>query len=277
VTALLGYERESFLQRLNPLTKLLVATVVILGLTVIVDPVTPLIVTLAVLFTVCLLGRVRPREILRLYWPVWILSLGVLWTTTVFYVADPGSQPRVIGAVGPAVITDQGIAYALVIFFRLQGFYAASLLYVLTTDPTDLVQSLVQNARLSYRFCYGAHAAYRFVPLFQGELAAIRAAHRVRGVPDGGGPLTRARQYISYLVPLIAGGVRKAERVALAMDARGFGAYPVRTYYRRSRFCISDLAFGIGATMFLVGTLVELHSLGWLGELIPPFIASNSG
>src|SRR5207244_1739570 len=152
-----------------------------------------------------------PGEIARLYWPIWVLSIGVLWTTTVFYVADPASHPRVIGSLGPAVVTDQGLAYALVLFLRLQGFYAASLLYVLTTDPTDLVQALVQKARVSYRFGYGAHAAYRFVPLFESELATIRAAHRVRGVRDGGGPIARFRQYVGYLVPLLAGGVRKAE------------------------------------------------------------------
>jgi energy-coupling factor transport system permease protein len=273
VRAFLEDERDSFLHRLNPLTKLAFAVVVILALTVVVDPVTPLVVTILLLLAVGLLGGARPGRLLRLYAPLWLLSIGLLWTTTVFYVADPGSHPRAIWVAGPLVVTDQGVAYALAIFFRIQGFLAASLLYVLTTDPTDFVQALIQKARLSYRFGYGAHAAYRFVPMFEGELATIRAAHRVRGVPEGGGPIARGRQYVGYLVPLLAGGIRKAERVALAMDARGFGAYPDRTFYRQSRFGLADLAFGVGAIAVLGGALVALDALGTLGQLVPPFVA----
>jgi energy-coupling factor transport system permease protein len=272
VKAFLGDERDSFLHRLNPLTKLAFAIVVVVLLTAVIDPVTPLVITALLIVAVCALGAFRPGEIARLYAPLWVLSIGVLWTTAVFYLADPASHPRVLWSVGPVVLTDQGLAYAMTIFFRLQGFFAASLLYVLTTDPTDFVQALIQKARLSYRFGYGAHAAYRFVPMFEGELATIRAAHRVRGVLEGGGPIARGRQYVGYLVPLLAGGIRKAERVALAMDARGFGAYPDRTFYRQSHFGRADLAFAVGAVSTLAVTLVALRSLGILGQLVPPFV-----
>jgi energy-coupling factor transport system permease protein len=265
-------DRDSVLHRLNPLTKLGLAVLVIVGLTFIVDPLTPAIVTILLLGMVCGLGGVRLSAVLRMYLPVWLLSFGALWTTAVFYTVDPASHPRAILSAGPIVVVDQGVAYALVLFFRLQGFYAASLVYVLTTDPTDLVRALVQKLGLSYRFGYGAHAAFRFVPLFEGELFSIRAAHRVRGVSDGGGPITRLRTYVAYLIPLLVGGVRRAERAALAMDARGFGAYPDRTHYRQSRFTILDALFSIGSLVVLGGLLAEPHSLGWLGRLIPSFI-----
>jgi energy-coupling factor transport system permease protein len=74
------------------------------------------------------------------------------------------------------------------------------------------------------------------------------------------------------MVPLLTGAIRKAERVALAMDARGFGAYPTRTYYRRSVFTWRDLAFGLGSVVVIGGTLETLLALGWLGKLIPPFV-----
>lgn len=267
----LYYEHDSFLHRLNPLTKLVFAMLIILGLTSIVDPITPLVAAALTLLAIWLLGRVRLTELARTLLPFGVLSLGLIWTTTLFYVADPGSHARAIWALGPLVVTDQGIAYGLTIFFRLQGFFAASLLFVLTTDPTDFVQAVIQCLRVSYRFGYGAHAAYRFVPLFDSELATIRAAHRVRGVSDGGGLIARYRQFAGYLVPLLAGGVRKAERVALAMDARGFGAYPNRTYFRRSRLGLPDLAFAVGATAVFGGALFALNALGWLGQLVPPF------
>ncbi len=265
------HEHDSFLHRLNPLTKLAYAVLMIVVLTLIVDPITPLIALVLTLLVVSLLGRVRPLDLLRTLLPFAVLSFGLIWTTMAFYVAGPSSHPHPILTVGPIVLSDQGIAYGLVIFFRTLGFFAASLLFVLTTDPTDLVQALIQQLHVSYRFGYGAHAAYRFVPLFEGELATIRAAHRVRGVGTGGGPIAHVREFAGYLVPLLAGGVRKAERVALAMDARGFGAYHDRTFYRRSRFGLADLAFAAGTVVVFGAALLGLQRLGWLGQLVPPF------
>jgi energy-coupling factor transport system permease protein len=258
---------------LNPLTKLGFAILAIVGLTFIVDPVTPALITVVLLLVVSVFGGIRPVEIVRLYLPVWLLSFGALWTTTIFYLPDPASHPRALASIGPVVVVDQGVAYALVLFFRLQGFYAASLLYALTTEPTDLIRALVQRLGLSYRFGYGAHAAFRFVPLLEGELFSIRAAHRVRGVVEGGGPIARLRTYVGYLIPLLVGGVRQAERAALAMDARGFGAYPEQTYYRQSRFGSLDALFTIASVVVLGGLLAELRALGWIGTLIPPFIS----
>lgn len=265
-------DHVSFLHRLNPLTKLGASVVLIVALTAIVDPITPLVVAALTLLAIAVFGRTSLVSLLRPLAPFLVLSFGLIWTTTLFYVATPGSSSRILWSFGPAVVSDQGFAYGLTIFFRLIGFFATSLLFGLTTDPTDLVQALIQKLQVSYRFGYGAHAAYRFVPLFQGELATIRAAQRIRGVREGGGPISLTRQYVGYLVPLLAGSVRRAERVALAMDARGFGAYPDRTFYRRSRFGWEDAAFGLGVVVVYGGALVALHLLGWLGQLVPPLL-----
>lgn len=265
-------ERESFLHHLNPLTKLAFATAVMLLLTLIVDPLLSLILVVLTVLLTTTLGRIGPWRVLRILAPVVILSFGVIWTTALFYVVDPASHPRILWSFGPLTFTDEGLAYGLVIMLRMVGFFAASLLFVLTTDPTDFVQALIQKAHLGDRFGYGAHAAYGFVPLLDNELATIRAAHRVRGVKESGGIGDRYRYFVGLLVPLLAGAVRRAERVALAMDARGFGAYPDRTYYRHSTFGVGDLVFVLGVAAALGGILVGLQDLGWLGHLVPPLL-----
>jgi energy-coupling factor transport system permease protein len=80
-----------------------------------------------------------------------------------------------------------------------------------------------------YRIGYTALAAFRFVPRFGHELSVIRAAHRVRGHHGGRGPFARLARGWGYIVPLLAGAIRHAERVALAMDSRAFGAHETRT------------------------------------------------
>ena len=48
---------------------------------------------------------------------------------------------------------------------------------------------------------------------------------------------------LAAVIPLLAGAIRHAERVALAMDARAFGAYPTRTERHLVPFRLRDVVF----------------------------------
>jgi energy-coupling factor transport system permease protein len=134
---------------------------------------------------------------------------------------------------------------------RLASLATLALIGGLTTNGPDLVRSLVQQLRVPYRIGYTALAAYRFVPRFAHELEIIRAAHRVRGMTTGRGPIAGLRRYFGYVVPLLASAIRHAERVALSMDSRAFGAHPTRTERHIVPFRARDWVF-IG--LFWVGT-----------------------
>jgi energy-coupling factor transporter transmembrane protein EcfT len=60
----------------------------------------------------------------------------------------------------------------------------------------------------------------------------------------------------------LAGSVRKAGRVALAMDARGFGAFPSKTYRVKITVNRSDWLFVAGVAVVLVALLTGLWFLG---------------
>jgi energy-coupling factor transport system permease protein len=133
-----------------------------------------------------------------------------------------------------------------------------SIAFVATTSPTDLVLSLIQNARFPYRLGYGILVAYRFLPMWRTELETIRAAHRIRGVGRRRGEMRR------YAVPLLASAIRKAERVAMAMDSKAFGAARSRTYYRRLRVTAVDWAMLAATIVVTVGILLALARAGRL-------------
>jgi energy-coupling factor transport system permease protein len=126
---------------------------------------------------------------------------------------------------------------------RVAAIVALALIPGLTTTGPDLARSLVQQLRVPYRIGYAAIAAFRFVPRFGHELEVIRHAHRVRAAHGGRGPFAAVARWAGYVVPLLAGGIRHAERVALAMDARAFGAYPDRTERHRVPFRTRDVVF----------------------------------
>jgi energy-coupling factor transport system permease protein len=89
----------------------------------------------------------------------------------------------------------------------------------------------------------------------------------VRGTDTGRGPLAAARRTAATAVPLLAGAIRHAERVALAMDARAFGAHRTRTERTISRWRTRDTVFVVAywlvaAAVFVVVPLVASGAAG---------------
>jgi energy-coupling factor transport system permease protein len=181
--------------------------------------------------------------------------------------ARPELDPTVVARLGPLRLTAGGVAVGLATALRICALASLALLYAFTTDVMDLVRALVQQWHVSYRFGYGLLAAYRFVPMLETELWTVQAAHRVRGVTHGWGPLGRLRALRRYAIPLLASAIRRAERVALAMDARAFGAFSTRTYRRRLRLALGDYALMTSCWLFTALAGVFLWQVGLLTRL----------
>jgi energy-coupling factor transport system permease protein len=228
------YQADSFLHRLNPLTKLGLCfpTAVVVALAR--EPLTPLLMAVLAVLTTHWLGRIPWRVFVRPLLFFLILGFGLFWTTTVFY-AGAGSA----------------LQYGLTVALRLAAILAMSTLFVVTTEPTQFVRALIHQARLSPRLAYSIFAAYRFVPLVEVEFSNIRAAHQLRGGVGRRGPLARIQEIAGYAIPLLALAVRRGERVALAMESRAFGALAQRTYYRETTLGRADLAFAVAGLVVL--------------------------
>jgi energy-coupling factor transport system permease protein len=218
-----------FLHRLNPLAKVAAPLPAMALLLFTRDVMTPLVLCLVALLLLLAGARLRPRALV-------LLLAGIPLVVAVMSVsfgiwADPaavGDQAVIVEA-GPIRFTVGAWLVGLATALRLAAIVLLALIGGLTTTGPDLVRSLIQQLRVPYRLGYTALAAFRFVPRFGHELEVIRQAHRVRGISDGRGPIAWVARTAGYVVPLLAGAIRHAERVALAMDSRAFGAHPTRT------------------------------------------------
>ncbi|XLP05282.1 energy-coupling factor transporter transmembrane component T [Microbacterium sp. HA-8] len=192
--------------------------------------------------------------------PAFLVLVGfgfALWTDPSRIATDVVAL-RIGGFVLYGAALEIGFATAL----RLGAILVLALVGGLTTTGTDLTRALVQQLRVPYRIGYTALAALRFVPRFGRELEVIRAAHRVRGAAQGRGPIAAARRRLGYVVPLLAGAIRHAERVALAMDARAFGAHPQRTERHLVPWRVRDTVFVAGFWAVSVALFAVLHPWG---------------
>jgi energy-coupling factor transport system permease protein len=254
------HDTDSVLHRLNPLTKLALALPVAAFVTFFDEPAVPFTVAMLAAVATWKLGQVPWLAIQRPLMLALLLGFGLFWSSTVFYAGPGADEPSLVP--GPVRVTPAGLLYGVTIVCRLLAIFAASLLFVLTTNPVDLVVALIQQAKLPVKVGYAVFAAYRFMPLVHEELGNIQAAHHVRGGVSGSGPIARARRLFGYAIPLLAISVRRAERVALAMDSRGFGARPDRTYFRRTSFGPADLWFVAAVLAVVACTLALLRALG---------------
>jgi energy-coupling factor transport system permease protein len=255
VRAFVWHEADSFLHRLNPLTKLALSAPVVVIVSFAVEPLLPLALAALALLATRVLGRVPWPKLLRPLLFAVPLAFGFFWTSALFY-AGPGGEPGAPAVpLGPWSIHTAALVFGLVIAGRILAIFASSLLFVLTTDPSRFVLALIQQARLSPRIGYSVFVGYRFVPLLQDELDNIRAAYQVRGAVARG-PLGGLRRSFDYTIPLLAIAVRKGERVALAMESRAFGALPRRTYLVATSFGWHDLWFAVGALAALAAVVL---------------------
>ncbi|MDA8344101.1 MAG: ATP-binding cassette domain-containing protein [Thermaerobacter sp.] len=152
-----------------------------------------------------------------------------------------------------------GLQAGLSLGFRMLATVVFAVLFVSTTDLTDLLSSLSQNFKVRPKFAYGTLAGLRFFPLFEEEWAKLRRARALRQ-RDGRSQLARV---VTYALPLLSQAIRLGERVAIAMEARGFrGAAAeraqARSYYRTLRVGARDVLYVIALT----GASVLLLLLG---------------
>lgn len=230
------------LARANPVAKLGAAAILMAFLFVATGPVPPMVVLAGMLACLPLTG-LGARTLLGRTWPLLLAALMVGVFNVVLAPEAPG---------GPDLVTGGALG------LRLLGIALAGVLAVATTDPTDLADSLQQQVRLSPRLAVGAMAAIRMLPILAVEWQLLGMARRARGVSAGGSPPVAARLAFGKLLALLVGSVRRATRLALAMDARGFGTAPCRTIARPQRMRLPDWALllaaaGLGAAALGIG------------------------
>lgn len=252
---------RTYLGRRQPVVKLAVALLLSLVLFVVIDPLTPLLFLGLTLAAGLALGRVGVGAYARVLAPLALVGLGFVWTNAVF--ARP-SDPGTVWDLGPFRATQAGLAFGIAIGLRGLAIGALSVTFVLTTDPTDLVVGLIRWARVPFRLGYPMLAAYRFLPFFRDELDQIELARRVRGQLAGPSPIGELIRRLGGIVPLLASAIRRAARIAVAMDARGFASARERTYLRDAPLTAHDVLFAAAALGVGLGLLALGAVGGWL-------------
>ncbi len=239
------YPAESLLHRLDARTKIL-ASLLIMFLTFIAQKPFPLIVLGALTIGLAVLSRVPVRTVLNGLKPMLFILIFA------FVLNLLTGQGELWYRIGPLKITDQGVYTALRMAARLTLLILnTTLLLTLTTTPilvSDAIENLMNPLR---RIGFPAHEiammmsiALRFVPTLIEETDKIMKAQSSRGADyDTGGMVSKARGLVSVLIPLFVSAFRRAEDLAVAMEARCYRGGEGRTRLKVMRYPNADFYF----------------------------------
>lgn len=235
------------LARVHPLAKIAAGAVLMFGLFITIDAVTSAAMLVALAVAIALSG-LPPKTLAIRGAPLLVSAVGVG-----FFNAIAGTQ---------------GLAGGVAIALRLLGIGVAGVLAVATVDPTELADGLVQHLHLPPRFVVGTLAAFRLFPLFSREWDTLGLARRARGIEADRGVVARLAAFPGRALTLLIGAIRRATRLALAMDARGFGARPCRTLARPRSFSRGDAILVASAIAVAIVATALSVSLGTYRPLL---------
>ena len=146
-------------------------------------------------------------------------------------------------------ITYEGLDTAAKMSLRIVTLIAGTSLMLLTTTPLSLTDGIerllypLSRIRLPvHEFAMMMNIALRFIPTLLEETDKVMKAQASRGVDfETGGIIERGKSFIPVLVPLFVSALRRADELAVAMEARCYRGGKGRTRMRQLKLTKADL------------------------------------
>ena len=250
---------NSIVHRLDPRSKLVAMILLIIIVFWANNPITNLILFVAIGIFVAL------SEVPLSFFIKGLKSMFFLITFTTLFQLFFISGGQVLFEMGFIKITTQGIEQAGIIFCRFVLIIFFSTLLTLTTMPLSLATAVESLLGPLKRFKVPVHEiglmlsmSLRFVPTLMDDTIRIMNAQKARGVDFGeGNIIQKVKAMIPILIPLFATSLKRADSLATAMEARGYQGGHGRSQYRQLNWMHKDsvallLVCVLGGILFLL-------------------------
>lgn len=198
------------------------------------------------------LSQVPPLTVIKSVKPLaWI----ILFTLLIHCISHEG---EVLAKVYVFKVTTEGIIYGVKISLRLVLLIMLSSLLTFTTSPlklTDATEQLLSPLKSvgvpAHELAMMMTIAIRFVPTLLEETDKIIKAQKSRGLDfESGGLIKRLRSMVPILVPLFLSSFRRAEDLAMAMEARCYRGGEGRTHMKQ--LCLTRLDICAALVMLII-------------------------
>jgi energy-coupling factor transport system permease protein len=180
-------------------------------------------------------------------------------TTVLHLLMTKGGQ--VLWSTSFITIYEEGVRQAIFIASRFLLLVVMATLLTFTTSSLDLTDALERLLAPLNKIRVPVHElalmmsiALRFIPTLWEEMDKIKTAQIARGANlESGNWFKRLTAYIPIFIPLLLSAFRRAEELALAMEARAYRGGTGRTKYRLLQYQRRDLMLLFVFLALLIG------------------------
>lgn len=253
------YQTDSIIHRLDPRVKLVSTILYIVSLFLFQNAVGYLIAALF-LAVIIWLSKVPFQFMVRGMKAI----LFLLLITVVFNLFLTPGDP--LFSIWKLTITKQGLRTAIFMAFRLSFLIIGSSVMTLTTTPNHLTDGLEKLLGPLKKIRVPVHEismmmsiALRFIPILLEETDKIMKAQIARGADfESGNLMKKAKALVPLLVPLFISAFRRANDLAMAMEARCYRGGEHRTKMKPLHYEKRDFAaYAVVIVYVVAGTVIS--------------------
>ena len=253
------YPAHSFLHETDPRVKTILYAVYLVAIFIIQEPVAIGILG-GIIILQLILAKITPGILWSTVKPMIPLALFI-FVINIFTI----KQGNVLFSWKIITITDYGIGKAVIMAVRLIFLIVStSILLTLTTTPlkmSDALEKLFAPLPV-HEMAMMMSIALRFIPTLAAETDKIMKAQQSRGADyDTGSFINKVKGYITVLIPLFVSSFRRADELAVAMDARCYRGGKGRTKLNPLHLTAKDVLAGVMFTLLAALVVVVDFSL----------------
>lgn len=253
---------DSFVHKLDPRVKIIISLIYIIDLFIVNNFKGYIFIVLFTLVAI-LIYQIKFKYIYKGLKPILIL---VIITAILNLFLTPGDT--LLFKWKFITIYKEGVRLAIFMVLRLVFLIIGTSLLTLTTSPIELTDGIEKLLNPLRKIGVPAHElammmtiALRFIPTLMDETDKIMKAQMARGADfESGNLIQRAKNLIPLLVPLFISSFRRADELAMAMEARCYRGGEGRTRMKELSFSSRDYV----ATAFtLILVILSIWSRMW--------------
>lgn len=258
------YPADSVIHKLDPRVKLFGTMIYIISLFSF-RGIVALFVATAFLYGVIKLSKVPFKFMVKGLKAIMVL----LVITSMFNLFLTPGEPLI--QIGFVKVTEEGLKNAIIMTIRLIYLILGTSVMTLTTTPNQLTDGLETALMPLSKIGIPVHAiammmsiALRFIPILIEETDKIMKAQMARGADfESGNLLKKAKSMIPLLVPLFVSAFRRADDLAMAMEARCYQGGTGRTKMKPLRYAAVDKKAYLITILYFVAVIVCRIFLPW--------------
>jgi len=248
-------DRPTVVHRLNPIVKVSGMLCLFVAAFVTEQPLLLAPLAAAVIGLIVLAGGLPNVHRLRFLFVLVFVMTFVIWSIFL-----RGGTPLIHW--GWLSISAAGLRFALGMAIKLATFLGVGVAFLSTTKIEEFAYALTRIG-LPYKLGFAMTLAFRLVPVFLDAALTVIQAQRCRGFNfDEGNLLQRVRRYVPVIVPVFMGALRRADGMAMALEARGFQADRRRSTFEHYAFRRRD-AVALVLALTIAGIYVGLWHWGY--------------